>query len=160
MRCPVCGRPLKTEYVRKRLPHFGDALIITVFCDNCGYKNSGVIYLESRGPRVLEIMVSEENLGKIIVVGPRASLEIPELEIRRDPGPFSEGEVTTVEGIINRFLRWLSVFERGFPEEREKLERIRRALREVSRGEREVVLRIEDPDGLSKFLEEVREDPV
>ncbi len=160
MRCPVCGRPLKTEYVRKRLPHFGDALIITVFCEHCGYKNSGVIYLESKEPKVLEILVSEKNLGRIVVVGPRASLEIPELEIRRDPGPFSEGEVTTVEGIINKFLRWLSVFERGFPEEREKLERIRAALREASQGKREVVLRIEDPDGLSKFLEEVQENSV
>lgn len=101
--CPTCNNEIEYLYTTENIPYFSDILIISAICDSCGYKYVDTQLLRSNEPVRYEVSVdTEEDLGIRVVRSMSASLEIPELGVRIDPGPACQGFVSNIEGVLDR----------------------------------------------------------
>lgn len=135
VRCPLCGSPELevTDYLYE-VPGLGHVLITVGTCPRCGYSFRDVRSLEGGEPRRIVFRVeSEEDINVMVLKSSKASIILEEMGASMDPGPASESFITTVEGIIDRFLEALSVAcrsresDKACREAREKLEAMKSA---------------------------------
>ncbi len=152
--CPACGKKtLRTVIVEKDLPHFGRAVIVTSRCSSCGYTHTDVMELEDRGHKVLRLYVDDpKKLNALVVRSASSTVRIPELDLELHPGPFSNGFITTVEGILDRFE---SAARKVVPEtedERKALDLALQEIRDAREGKKRFTLEIEDPRGVSGII--------
>jgi len=118
--CPLCNTEIEYIYQTENIPYFSDILIISAICSSCGYKYVDTQLLKANEPvRYIVAVDTEEDLGIRIVRSMSASLEIPELGVRIDPGPACQGFVSNIEGVLDRIrqivegaLLWGEVEER------------------------------------------------
>ncbi len=152
--CPACGKKtLRTVVVEKELPHFGHAVIMTSRCSSCGYTHTDVIELEDRGHKKLRIVVDDpRRLNDLVVRSSSASLRIPEFDLEMHPGPFSNGFITTVEGVLDRFESAAKKLVPESEEERKARDEALKEIREAKEGKRKFTLEIEDPRGVSGII--------
>jgi len=103
-KCPYCGKEaLHVIEALHEIPHFGPILLVTLKCSNCGYKHTSVSHVEQHAPLRIKIYVNSlEDLNIKIIRSPTATIRIPELGITIEPGPISQGEITTIEGYLLR----------------------------------------------------------
>jgi zinc finger protein len=101
--CPTCNTEIEFIYKTENIPYFSDILIISAICISCGYKYVDTQILSTHEPVRYEVAVdSEEDLRIRVVRSMSASVEIPELGVRIDPGPACQGFVSNIEGVIDR----------------------------------------------------------
>lgn len=105
IKCPACGIDGKAKSIMKELeiPHFGKVLETSIQCPECGFKHSDIIALEQREPAKYILKINKNTLTVRVVRSQSATVSIPEIGVKVEPGPKSEGYVTNVEGILNRF---------------------------------------------------------
>ena len=152
--CPCCNTETEYIYQTENIPYFSDILIISALCSSCGYKYVDTQLLMDKEPVRYEVRIdSGEDLSIRIVRSMSASLEIPELGVRIDPGPACQGFVSNVEGVLDRIeqilkgaLTWSEDEERATA--RILLERIEG----VKCGEIPVTLVLEDRCGNSAII--------
>ncbi|NMB80087.1 MAG: ZPR1 zinc finger domain-containing protein [Methanomicrobiales archaeon] len=149
--CPSCGTEIEYLYTTENIPYFSDILIISAICPSCGYKFVDTQLLKHGEPaRHTLAVTSQDDLSVRVVRSMSASIEIPELGVRIDPGPKCEGFVSNVEGILDRVehvvkgaLLW------GNDEEKENSAQLLADLARVKAGLLPVTLIVEDPHGNS-----------
>lgn len=160
--CPICGGKgtLKAIQFIHRIPYFGEVMESTVVCERCGYRNSDVIILEEREPRLYEVKVEEEKDLFIRVVRSKSgTIELEELGIKIEPGPAAEGFVSNIEGVLERAKEVL-LMARDFKEQENDREAVRRIdellkyIEEVKEGKKPLTVRIMDPFGNSALIGE------
>jgi len=101
--CPNCNTETEYIYQTENIPYFSDILIISAICGSCGYKYVDTQLLKENEPVRYEVSVDTlEDLGIRVVRSMSASLEIPELGVRIDPGPACQGFVSNIEGVLDR----------------------------------------------------------
>ncbi len=149
--CPVCGRQeLEISEYLYEVPYFGKIILSTGTCRNCGYKYSDVRLAEVSEPKKIIVRVKgDRELRYLLIKSATASVYIPEKGYKMVPGPASTGFITTVEGILHRFLEALEAICRGREDDqgcRENREWIQRAID----GREQFTLVICDPEGTSK----------
>jgi len=155
--CPVCNGKgtAKSTTKTENIPHFGEILESSVICSSCGFKHNDVICLEQKDPVKYTLTINKENLSSRVVKSQSATVSIPELGVKVEPGPKSLGYVSNIEGIIIRFKegvkKALAIFDN---EESQKngLE-ILNKLDKLANGEIEATLVIEDPFGQSNIMD-------
>jgi len=105
VKCPACVvGELKIITDQTNIPHFGDIVISTMICQECGYRTTDIIPVEMRPPKRFTIIIDDpDKLNMRIVRSGTSSVSIPEIGARLDPGLFSEGFITNVEGVLRRF---------------------------------------------------------
>ncbi|MEA3558167.1 MAG: ZPR1 zinc finger domain-containing protein, partial [Candidatus Thermoplasmatota archaeon] len=105
VRCPACIQGvLDIDQKEVEIPHFGNIMISTMSCKSCGYRTSDVIPLTKHLPKRYFCIVDQPDKLAIRVIRSGTSVvRIPELGARIDPGPFSEGYISNIEGILIRF---------------------------------------------------------
>ncbi len=161
--CPVCGKKMRVVEVPHEIPYFGEAVLFSFICENCGYKKSDVIIPSvNKGVRY-SIKIKEETLTARVVKSSSATVKIPELDIEIIPGIDSKGLITNVEGILIRIEDVLEMSKRLFKGEKEnikKIEELESEIDKLKKGEKEATLVIEDPSGNSVIIhkEVKRED--
>ncbi len=137
----------KTE----EIPYFGEIMESTLLCSECGYKHSDTICLEQKEPVRYTLEIKKSNLNARVVKSQSATLSIPELGLKVEPGPKSQGYVSNVEGVLNRFESVVATAIKWAENEDIKgnalviLERIEN----VKNGNETTTLVIEDPFGHS-----------
>jgi zinc finger protein len=152
--CPTCNTEIEYLYTTENIPYFSDILIISAICDSCGYKYVDTQLLRSNEPVRYEVSVdTEEDLGIRVVRSMSASLEIPELGVRIDPGPACQGFVSNIEGVLDRVeqiiegaLLW------GEGEERENAQTLLERIEGVKCGAIPITLILEDRCGNSAII--------
>jgi zinc finger protein len=104
--CPVCGSsPVKSIQKIMRIPHFGEVMVSTLMCTDCGYRNIDVMPTSPKPPKRYILEVSDMNdLNTRIIRSGSSTLSIPELGVRIDPGMSCEGYITNIEGLLDRIL--------------------------------------------------------
>ena len=152
-KCPRCGSEFMISGYLHEIPLIGKVIISVGRCSKCGYRYSDVKAAESKGPQRLILKVEDQNdLNVLVLKAATASYKIPELGIKADPGPASQGFITTVEGLLDRVLEVLELL-RDDPEvnqsEREKREKM---IKEAIEGKRKFTLIIDDPEGVSRII--------
>ena len=155
--CPVCHDRENAISIMKEIeiPHFGKVLETTIKCSNCNYKHNDVIALEHKDPAKYEIKITKDNLSSRVVRSQSATVIIPELGLKVEPGPKSEGYVSNIEGIIVRFedavKRALALFTDD--ESLKNSQNILNNLKQLQKGEIEGTLIIKDPFGQSNIVD-------
>ncbi|KZX12025.1 ZPR1 zinc finger domain-containing protein [Methanobrevibacter filiformis] len=155
--CPVCGgdNTAKSTTKTESIPHFGEIMHSSMVCDACGYKHNDVIVLDQKDPIRYELKINEVNLSSRVVKSQSATVSIPELGLKVEPGSKSIAYVSNVEGVLIRFKdavkRALILFSDDESQRNGKT--ILYNIEEVFKGNLEVTLIIEDPLGNSKVMD-------
>ncbi len=152
--CPYCNTETEYIYQTENIPYFSDILIISAICSSCGYKYVDTQLLRANEPIRYEVSVdNEEDLGIRVVRSMSASLEIPELGVRIDPGPACQGFVSNIEGVLDRVehivkgaLLW------GEEGERENARTLLERIEGVKCGVIPITLILEDRSGNSTII--------
>jgi len=156
-KCPVCGSEMEISIEEYEIPFFGKSLLFSAVCKHCGYKHSDVFSTEEREPiRLMFKAESEEDLLVRVVRSSQASIEIPELGIRIDPGIMSQGYISNVEGVLRRIEEVLEgqlIVEKDALK-RKKVEELLGKIEKMKDGKAEFTLIIEDPSGNSEIASE------
>jgi len=163
--CPVCKAKQKAESTTKtsNIPHFGEILESTIICNACGYKHNDVICLEQKEPTKHSLAINGDSLKSRVIKSQSATVSIPELGLKVEPGPKSLGYVSNVEGVIVRFedgvKKALVIFDDD--ESQKNALAILEKLSMLTKGDIEATLIIEDPFGQSNIMDiNVHQEPL
>lgn len=154
--CPVCKEnTLTLTQEEKEIPHFGNVLIFSMSCDNCNYHQADVEALDQKYPSRYTIIVdSDKDMSIKIVKSSTATVKIPELKVSVSPGPASEGFISNVEGLLDRFKNIIES-ERDAAEDediRKKAKNLIKKIWKIKSGEIPIKIIIEDPYGNSAII--------
>ncbi|MDD6285149.1 ZPR1 zinc finger domain-containing protein [Candidatus Methanosphaera massiliense] len=154
--CPVCGGKNTLEVRNKtdNIPYFGDILETSVVCSKCGYQSSDNISLQQNDPSRYTLLINDTKLNTRVAKSQTATITIPELGLKVEPGPKSQGYVSNVEGILTRFeeavIRALTLEGEELSKEVEdNAMRILQLITNIKIGELTTELILEDPFGNS-----------
>lgn len=155
--CPVCHGEQTAQSTTKtsNIPHFGEILETSIICTACGYKHNDVICLEQKEPKKHTIHINNDTLKSRVIKSQSATVSIPELGLKVEPGPKSLGYVSNVEGIIVRFEEGVKQALIVFDDEESQKNGldILEKLSLLTNGEIEATLIIEDPFGQSNIMD-------
>lgn len=155
--CPVCGGKNTATYTTQthELAYFGEIVESTIQCEKCGFRHNDILATEQKDPAKHSVIISKKNLDSRVVRSQTATVSLPEIGIKVEPGPKSEGYISNVEGVLVRFIeateRALNMFTDEASQENGK--RVLEGLNKVLSGEKETLLLIEDPFGQSKIMD-------
>lgn len=158
IKCPACSIEGKAKSIMKEIeiPHFGKVLETTIQCPECGFKHSDIIALEQNDPAKYVIEINKNNLSVRVVRSQSATVVIPEIGVKVEPGPKSEGYVTNVEGILTRFedavKKALNLFDDA--ESQQNGKDTLNKIQELKKGNGTATLIILDPFGQSNIVSE------
>lgn len=160
--CPICGgkNTLKALNHIHEIPYFGKVMESTIICEKCGYRNSDVMLLEEKDPKLYMVKVEEEkDLFTRVVRSKSGTIELEEIGIKIEPGPASQGFVTNIEGVLERARETL-LMARNFKKEEndegsiKKIEEILKYIEDVKEGKKALTVKIMDPFGNSALIGE------
>jgi zinc finger protein len=154
--CPVCGCKNTMVVITKteNIPYFGEIMESTAKCHDCGYKHSDIMCLEQKESVRYELKINKSNLNARVIRSQSATVRIPELGLKVEPGPRSQGYVSNVEGVLTRFhdavITAMNLVEDA--QSKENASNILKELEKVKNGENTVTMIIEDPFGHSIII--------
>ena len=159
--CPVCGGEKTLEVTNRtdNIPYFGDMLETAVSCKKCGYQSSDSISLEHNDPIRFTLEINNTKLNARVAKSQTATITLPELGLKVEPGPKSQGYVSNVEGILNRFesavIRALTLEGEDIEDEvQNNALNIIDLLSKIKLGDYSTMLILEDPSGNSVIDDE------
>ena len=157
--CPTCNTEIEYLYTTENIPYFSDILIISAICPSCGYRYVDTQLLKHGEPvRYVYRTSTQEDLAIRVVRSMSASIEIPELGVRIDPGPTCQGFVSNIEGVLDRIVHAVgSAIIDGDAEERENARLLLEKIACVKCGELPVTFILEDPTGNSAIVSDSAE---
>lgn len=156
IKCPACSVEGIAKSIMKEIeiPHFGKVLETTIQCPDCGFKHSDIIALEQNDPAKYVIKINKNNLSVRVVRSQSATVLIPELGVKVEPGPKSEGYVTNIEGILTRFedavKKALNLFDDNASQENGT--NTLKEIQNLKKGNGTATLIVLDPFGQSKIV--------
>ena len=152
--CPVCGtKSLRiTDYLYD-LPLVGKVILTTGKCTKCGYKYNDVRLAETNPPRRIILRVTDQrDLNALVVRASTASIIIPEAGLEMHPGPASQGFITTIEGLLERFKEAIELACRDPEANKQKCNELLSWIQDAKNGKKEFTVIIEDPEGVSTII--------
>lgn len=156
--CPVCQTEGSAEFISKneKIPYFGEIMESTIICTKCGYKHSDVICLEQKDPIRYSLKINKDNINARVIKSQSATISIPELGLKVEPGSKSQGYVSNIEGVLNRFEDAVKTALNFVEDEESKINanNLLEEIENVKNGEKTVEIIIEDPFGHSMIIHE------
>ena len=158
IKCPACSIEGVAKSIMKELeiPHFGKVMETTLICPSCGFKHSDIISLEQNDPAKYVLEINKNTLSIRVVRSQSATVIIPEVGVKVEPGPKSQGYVTNVEGILTRFesavKKALNLFDDETSQTNAK--KSLKEIQELKKGNGTATLIILDPFGQSNIVSE------
>ena len=159
-KCPMCQKNTLTLYETEQdVPYFGKVFLFGMSCSNteCNFKENDV-ELEKQGePSKIEFTISNsKDLNVRVIKSSEATVKIPQLKMEVEPGVASDGYVSNIEGLLQRFKKILEA-ERDTADEddvRKKAKNLLKRLWKVECGDEELKIIIKDPSGNSAIISE------
>lgn len=156
IKCPSCSvGNLRITEIPYRVPYFGTILLVTLQCENCGFSHRDLFSIDFHEPMRYEVKVKGvEDLKIRVIRSSSGTIRIPELGVRIDPGPFAEGFISNVEGVLERVERAAIVLLHGAvdTEEKKRCLDFLEELRKAKDGLLEFTLILDDPYGNSAII--------
>ena len=156
--CPICNAHQSMEVTTKTeiIPYFGEIMESTLLCSECGYKHADTICIDQKEPVKYTLLVGKENLNVRVVKSQSTTITIPEIGLKVEPGPQSQGYVSNVEGVLNRFEKAVKTALSWAEEDHVKKNAVQilEDIERVKKGEKEVTLVLEDPFGHSIVMDD------
>ena len=158
--CPVChNKTLSLSESDMDIPFFGKTYLFSMNCSNCGYHKADVEADEKKPACKFTMDIDSEKDMKIrIVKSSNATVKIPHIGTI-EPGEASNGYITNVEGILQRFKKMIESLrdEAEDKAEQKKAKNMVKKLTRVMWGQEKVKLTIEDPSGNSAIISDKAE---
>lgn len=156
--CPICNARQSMEVTTKTeiIPYFGEIMESTLLCGECGYKHADTICIDQKEPVKYTLIIGKENLNARVVKSQSTTITIPEIGLKVEPGPQSQGYVSNVEGVLNRFEKAVKTALSWAEEDHAKKNAVQilEDIQRVKNGQKEVTLVLEDPFGHSIVMDE------
>lgn len=92
-----------------KIPFYKETIIVSFSCEHCGYENNEIQpagEIEPNGCRITLVVKTPTDLNRRVVKSDRTSVKFVELDFEI-PAQSQKGEVTTIEGIIDRSVAGL-----------------------------------------------------
>ena len=155
--CPVCHKNKLTLFEQNYdVPYFGKCYLMNMQCEECGYRVSDIESEEQKDPvRYIFEVKNKKDLNVRVVKSGQATVKIPTLKMSVEPGPASEGYISNIEGVLQRFKKVIET-ERDTAEDedvRKTAKNLLKKLWKVEFGEMPVKIIIEDPSGNSAIID-------
>ena len=154
--CPVCmeKKLTLTEDV-KDIPFFGKTFIFSMMCSGCGFHKSDVESAEQKEPCKITFQIEgEKDLSVRVVKSSEGSVIIPQLKTSMTSGPASEGFVSNIEGVIDKFKKIIED-QRDLSEDDDEKKTAKNLLKKIWKakcGDIPITIIIEDPSGNSAII--------
>lgn len=159
--CPIChAHELTLMEDEKDIPHFGKCYIMSMTCSKCKYHVADVEAEDNKGPIECSFVVkNEKDMNVRVVKSGGAEVSIPQLRMKVSPGPSSEGYVSNVEGVLQRFKGIIEAERETAEDEsvKKSAKNLLKKLWKVECGELEVKIVIKDPTGNSAIISDKAE---
>jgi len=155
--CPVCAKEKATFSEYEIEDAFaGPIAIFSIKCLACGFKNSDLEFLEPKPPAeyTLEI-TSKEDLDIRVIKSGDSEIKIPNFRISVDSTMNSEGFISNVEGVLDRFkkqIQFLGEDDDLDKVQRKKIKNLLKGIEEVLHGEKPITLKLIDRTGNSSII--------
>jgi len=153
--CPVCNKKTLTLTEAKReVPFFGKLYVFSMLCSSCNYFKADVESDAKNEPVKYTLEVSEEaDLSIRVIKSSNATVKIPHVG-SLESGPASNGFITNVEGLINRFKKIAEQLRDAEEDKakRKKAKNLIKKLQNVLWGNEKLKIIIEDPTGNSAII--------
>lgn len=153
--CINCQENGTTQILLTKIPFFKEVVLMSFECEHCGYKNNEIQpggQIEEKGIRITLNVKLPADLNRQVCKSDYTSIKIPELDFEI-PALSQKGEITTVEGIIDRSIEGLqqSQVERKdtHPEDAAKIEAFLEKLKRLKTVDSPFTMIIEDISGNS-----------
>lgn len=153
--CPMCyKKTLTLTEDEQDIPYFGKVFIFSMKCDNCHYFLADLEAAEQKDPCKYTIIVdNEKDMSIRIVKSSTATIKIPQLRMSVTPGPASEGYISNIEGILDRFAKIVEGEKDSEDEDvRKHAKNLLKKIRKVKYGDIPLKIIIEDPSGNSAII--------
>ncbi|XP_061389071.1 zinc finger protein ZPR1-like [Musca vetustissima] len=108
--CMNCFKTGVTRLLLTKIPFFKEVVLMSFKCEFCGFENNEIqsaSEIQKKGVHIKLEVKSSSDLNRRVVRSDYTSVKIPEVELEI-PSQSQKGEITTVEGIIDRTIRGLS----------------------------------------------------
>ncbi len=155
--CPFCStKNLTLSESEQEIPFFGKIHVFAMDCTNCKYHKSDLEADKLHEPAKYTLDVgSKEDLNIRVVKSAEATVKIPHLG-SITPGPASNGYITNIEGLLNKFKEQIeNVRDHAEDDEdKKKAKRLLKKLQKVLWGNEKIKIIIEDPTGNSAIISE------
>lgn len=155
--CPVCSqnKAVFSEYETED-PFAGPIAIFTIKCLACGFKNSDLEFINPGKPAEYSIDIeSKDDLDIRVIKSGACEIKIPSFRISVDSTMGSEGFISNIEGVINRFRSQIHLLKDDSDldkAQRKKIKNILKGLDEVLAGEKKITIKLKDDSGNSAII--------
>lgn len=155
--CPLCHKnKLILREEEYNVSYFGRCYLMSMKCDNCDYKQSDIEVDEQKDPSKYTFEIkNKKDMNVRVVKSGQATIKIPALKISVEPGPASEGYISNIEGVLQRFKKIIEQ-ERdvaGDEDIKVNAKKLLKKLWKIELGEIPVKIIIEDPAGNSAIVD-------
>lgn len=154
--CPFCSeKKLTLSEEEITIPSFGKVFLFSMLCLNCNYRKSDVEAQEQKDPVKITITIdSEKDMNIRVVKSSEARISIPHMRMAVGPGPDSEGYISNIEGVLDRFKKMIED-ERDIAEDDDVKKYAKNQLKKIWKvklGDIPLKFIIEDPSGNSAIV--------
>lgn len=108
--CMSCFKTGVTRLLLTKIPFFKEVVLMSFKCEICGFENNEIqsaSEIQKKGVHINLEVKTITDLNRKVVRSDYTLVKIPEVELEI-PAMSQKGEITTVEGIIDRTVRGLS----------------------------------------------------
>ncbi|KAE9549284.1 hypothetical protein FO519_007506 [Halicephalobus sp. NKZ332] len=151
--CMNCTENGITKLMCTRIPYYKQVIVMSFYCDHCGYKNTELQSGEAVQEFGTEIVLKVSNprdMNRQVVKSEYAQIEIPELDLLI-PFKSQPGEITTVEGVLMRVKNGLEQDQdrrrTENPEAAEQIDEFIEKIVKLINLEQKFTLKLNDPSG-------------
>ncbi|ABL88377.1 ZPR1-like zinc finger protein [Pyrobaculum islandicum DSM 4184] len=123
--CPVCGtKTFRYVEILYETPFFGNVLLQSGYCSNCGYRLFDVEYAEVGRPiRVIFKAKDGIDVAKSLLIRSKTGvIYSPDLGFSLEPGSHGEPMITTVEGFMYKIIDYAERLKALEPENAAKID--------------------------------------
>ncbi len=154
--CPVCAKESATFTEFEIEDAFaGPIAIFTIRCNDCGFRNSDLEFLEPGVPAEYSVDIeSKEDLSIRVIKSGECEIKIPNFRISVDSTMNSEGFITNVEGVIVKFQKQIISLKDGEEDKakRKTLKNLLKGIDQVLAGEKKITMKMIDKSGNSAIV--------
>ncbi|QQG39067.1 MAG: ZPR1 zinc finger domain-containing protein [Candidatus Woesearchaeota archaeon] len=154
--CPFCLKSTLTlTEDEKDIPHFGKTYIYSMTCSSCKYEKVDLEAAETKEPtrQTFEIN-SAKDMNVHIVKSAEATIKFPQLKMAVESGPNSEGYVSNIEGVLERFEKVIKQEKENADDEgiKKNCKNLLKKIWKIKLGDIPTKIVIEDPSGNSAII--------
>ena len=102
--CPNCQKSAETDMCITDIPHFKEVIIMSLFCESCGYRSNEVKgggAIPEYGTKITVHVRTPEDLAREVLKSDTGGIQIPEIDMELMEGGL-DGLYTTIEGLLKK----------------------------------------------------------